>query len=60
MDTALYMVVENHTAPAQDDRVRLHRRRGPAEMHQMTMTKMMMVMTPVSQVSIPARGQDEL
>ena len=28
-----------------------------AELHQMTMTKMMMVMTPVSQVSVPAKGK---
>src|SRR5271169_2935870 len=57
MDTALYMVVENHTAQSRtivsvstDDA-------ASAELHQMTMTKMMMVMTPVSQVSIPAKGK---
>ena len=57
MDTALFMVVENHTAQSRaivsvspDDA-------ASAELHQMTMTKMMMVMTPVSQVSIPAKGK---
>ena len=39
------------------DRIRVHRRRSVAEMHQMTMIKMMMVMTPVSQISIPAKGK---
>jgi periplasmic copper chaperone A len=57
MDTALYMMVENHTSQSRtivsvstDDA-------AAAELHQMTMTKMMMVMTPVSQVSIPAKGK---
>jgi copper(I)-binding protein len=57
MDTALYMMVENHTAQPRaivsvstDDA-------ASAELHQMTMTKMMMVMTPVSQVAIPAKGK---
>jgi periplasmic copper chaperone A len=57
MDTALYMVVENHNAQSKvivgvttDDA-------ASAEMHQMTMTKMIMVMTPVTHISIPAKGQ---
>lgn len=57
MDTALYMMVENHTSQPRtivsvstDDA-------AAAEMHQMTMTKMIMVMTPVSHISIPARGK---
>lgn len=57
MDTALYMIVENHTPQARtivsvstDDA-------ASAEMHQMTMNKMIMVMTPVSQISIPAKGK---
>lgn len=57
MDTALYMMVENHTSQSRtivsvstDDA-------AAAELHQMTMTKMMMVMTPVSHISIPANGK---
>lgn len=57
MDTALYMMVENHTdrsraivSVSTDDA-------ASAELHQMTMNKMLMVMTPVSQVSIPAKGK---
>ena len=57
MDTALYMVVENHSAQpktivgaSSDDAV-------SAELHQMTMNKMIMVMTPVSQISVPAKGK---
>ena len=57
MDTALYMMVENRTPQSRtivsvstDDA-------SSAEMHQMTMNKMIMVMTPVSQISIPAKGK---
>jgi len=57
MDTALYMIVENRTPQSRtivsvstDDA-------ASAEMHQMTMNKMIMVMTPVSQISIPAKGK---
>ncbi len=57
MDTALYMMVENHTSQSRtivsvstDDA-------AAAEMHQMTMNKMIMVMTPVTHISIPAKGK---
>lgn len=56
-DTALYMMVENHSSQPKtivgvttDDA-------ASAELHQMTMNKMIMVMTPVSHVSIPAKGK---
>jgi copper(I)-binding protein len=56
-ETALYVVVENHT---------LQRRAivsvscdsaAAAEMHQMQMVKVSMVMTPVSRVNLPAKGK---
>ena len=57
MDAALFMVVENRTAQPKtiigvstDDA-------SAAEMHQMTMNKMIMTMTPVSHISIPAKGK---
>jgi hypothetical protein len=57
MDTALYMMVENHSAQARTIVSVSTADAASAEMHQMTMTKMIMVMTPVSQVGIPARGK---
>jgi periplasmic copper chaperone A len=57
MDTAVYMVVENHTPQSRTIVSVSSDAAAAAEMHQMTMTKMMMVMTPVSQVSIPAKGK---
>jgi periplasmic copper chaperone A len=57
MDTALYMVVENHSAQPKTIVGVATPDAGSAELHQMTMNKMIMVMTPVTHVSIPARGQ---
>lgn len=57
MDTALYMVVENHTPQSRTIVSVATNEAAAAEMHQMTMTKMMMVMTPVSQISIPAKSK---
>jgi copper(I)-binding protein len=56
-DTALYMVVENHTAQARNIVAVSTDSAAQAEMHQMQMVKMMMVMTPVNQVPIPAHGK---
>jgi periplasmic copper chaperone A len=56
-ETALYVVVENHSSQKRTI-VSVSSDSGTAaEMHQMTMVKMSMVMTPISQVSIPARGK---
>jgi len=56
-DAALYMVVENHSSQTRSIVAVSTEAAAQAEMHQMTMVKMMMVMTPVSQVSIPAKGK---
>jgi copper(I)-binding protein len=56
-ETALYMVVENHTAQSRTIVSVSTDAAAAAEMHQMTMTKMMMVMTPVSQIALPAKGK---
>jgi copper(I)-binding protein len=57
MDTALFMVVENHTPQSRTIVSVSTDAAASAELHQMTMTKMMMVMTPVSHVSVPAKGK---
>src|SRR5579862_2561996 len=57
MDTALYMVVENHTSQNRTIVSVSTESAAQAELHQMTMIKMMMVMTPVDHVAIPARGK---
>ena len=56
-DTALYMVVENHTPQARNIVAVSTEAATQAELHQMTMVKTMMVMTPVTQVPIPAHGK---
>lgn len=56
-ETALYVVVENHSSQKRTI-VSVSSDSGTAaEMHQMQMVKMSMVMTPINQVSIPARGK---
>jgi len=57
MDTALFMVVENHTPQSRTIVSVSTDAAAAAELHQMTMTKMMMVMTPVSHVAVPAKGK---
>jgi copper(I)-binding protein len=56
-ETALYMVVENHTAQSRTIVSVSSDAAAAAELHQMTMMKTMMVMTPVSQVALPAKGK---
>lgn len=56
-DTALYVVVENHTAQRRTIVSVSSDAAAAAEMHQMQMFKMSMVMVPVSQVNLPARGK---
>lgn len=57
MDTAVYMVVENHTAQSRAIVSASTDAAARAELHQMMMVKMMMVMTPVSQIALPAHGK---
>jgi len=56
-ETALYMVVENHTSQPRAIVSVSTDAAASAELHQMQMVKTMMVMTPVSQVAIPAHGK---
>ena len=56
-ETALYLVLENHTSEARTIVSASSNAAAQVEMHQMTMTKMMMVMTPVSKVAVPAHGK---
>lgn len=57
MDAALYLVVENHTSQRRAIVSVSCDSAAAAEMHQMQMVKMSMVMTPVSKVNLPARGK---
>jgi len=56
-ETALYVVVENHSSQRRIIVSASSDSAAAAEMHQMTMVKMTMVMTPISQIAIPARGK---
>ena len=56
-ETAVYVVVENHTAQRRAIVSASSDSAVAAEMHQMQMVKMSMVMTPINQVNIPARGK---
>ena len=56
-ETALYLVLENHGSQRRAVVSASSDSAAAAEMHQMTMVKMMMVMTPVNQVVIPAKGK---
>ena len=56
-ETALYLVLENHSSQRRAVVSVSSDSAAAAEMHQMTMVKMTMVMTPISQVNIPARGK---
>lgn len=56
-DTALFMVVENHSSQPKTIVSVSSDAAASAELHQMTMNKMMMVMTPIRSVTVPAHGQ---
>lgn len=56
-ETAVYVVVENHTSQRRAIVSATSDSAAAAEMHQMQMVKMTMVMTPINQVNIPARGK---
>ena len=59
-ETALYFVIENHTSQARAIVSASSEAAATLEMHQMKMEKMMMVMMPVAQISIPANGKASL
>jgi periplasmic copper chaperone A len=56
-ETALYVVVENHTAQPRSIVSASSDIAAQVEMHQMTMVKMMMTMAPVPKVPLPANGK---
>ena len=56
-DTALYVVLENHSAEKRKVVSVSTDAAQAAEMHEMRMDRMTMVMTPVSEITIPARGK---
>jgi len=56
-DTAMYLVVENKTAQPRAIVSVSSEAASSAELHQMTMVKMMMTMMPVPQVPLPAHGR---
>ena len=56
-ETALYLVLENHSSQRRAVVSVSSDSATAAEMHQMTMVRMTMVMTPISQVAIPAKGK---
>jgi len=59
-ETALFMVLENHSPQARAVVSVSSDAAATAEMHQMTMIKMTMVMTQVSKIGIPANGKTAL
>lgn len=56
-ETALYVVVENHTSQPRSIVSATSDIAAQVELHQMTMVKMMMTMAPVPKVSLPANGK---
>ena len=56
-ETALYLVLENHTAQSRAIVSGSSDAAATVELHQMTMVKMMMTMMPVAQVPVPAHGK---
>src|ERR1700722_7395983 len=59
-DAALFMMLENHSAQPRAVVSVSSPASGAAEMHQMHMDKMVMVMLPVTQIAIPANGKTSL
>lgn len=56
-ETALYVVIENHSAQKRTIVGASSDAAAAVEMHEMKMVKTLMQMTPVSQVVIPAKGK---
>jgi len=59
-DAALFMMIENHSAQPRSVVSVSSPASASAEMHQMHMDKMVMVMLPVTQIAIPANGKTSL
>jgi copper(I)-binding protein len=59
-DAALFMMIENHSAQPRSVVSVSSTASASAEMHQMHMDKMVMVMLPVTQIAIPANGKTSL
>ena len=59
-ETALYMVIENHSSQKRALVSASSDLAGKIEMHQMRMDGRVMIMTPVPQIAIPARGKATL
>ena len=59
-EAAMFVVVENHTAQKRKIVAVTTDASSVAEMHEMQMTKTSMVMTPISELSIPAHGKTTL
>jgi copper(I)-binding protein len=59
-DAALFMMLENHSAQPRSVVSVSSPASASAEMHQMHMDKMVMVMLPVTQIAIPANGKTSL
>jgi len=59
-ETALYMVLENHSGQKRKVVSVSTDAAQTAEMHEMRMERTTMVMTPVSEISIPAKGKTSL
>ncbi|HEY3826878.1 MAG TPA: copper chaperone PCu(A)C [Bryobacteraceae bacterium] len=56
-ETALYVVIENHSAQKRAIVAATSDAAAAVEMHEMKMVRTLMMMTPVSQVVIPAKGK---
>jgi copper(I)-binding protein len=59
-EAALYLVVENHTSEKRKIVSVSTDAAAQAEMHQMRMERMTMVMTPISEIAISAKGKTSL
>lgn len=59
-DAAFYVVLENHSPQRRKVVSVSTDAAATAEMHEMKMVKMTMVMTPVAEIAIPAKGKTSL
>jgi periplasmic copper chaperone A len=59
-ETALFVVLENHSAQRRKVVSVSSEAATAAEMHEMKMVKMTMSMTPVTEIAIPAKGKTSL
>ena len=59
-ETALYVVLENHSAQRRKVVSVSTDAAATAEMHEMKMVRTTMIMTPVAEIAIPAKGKASL